>query len=380
MRRLFLLVAAVVLVDTSFYASISPLLPHYAADLGLSKSAAGLLSASYAAGTLLAALPSGWLAARVGVKPTLLIGLALLSGSSIAFAFAHDVVVLDAARFVQGIGGACSWAGGLAWLIARAPGDRRGELIGSALAAAIAGSLLGPVLGGAATVASPELVFSGVAVVAAILGVFALATPGVERTEGATWSSLFSALRRPAVLAGVGLVALPALFSGTLNVLAPLRLDALGASGVAIGALWLVAAGVEAVLSPVLGRVSDRRGRMAPITGGLASAGLMAVLLPLPGHVWLMVPVVIASVAALAAFWAPAMALLSDASDSAGLDQGFSFALTNLAWAGGQVVGGTGGAALAQSTRDAASYAVLAVLCAATLVAVRVWASRAVPA
>jgi MFS family permease len=159
-----------------------------------------------------------------------------------------------------------------------------------------------------------------------------------------------------------------------------LRLDALGASGVAIGALWLVAAGVEAVLSPVLGRVSDQRGRMAPITGGLAAAGLMAVLLPLPGHVWLMVPVVIASVAALAAFWAPAMALLSDASDSAGLDQGFGFALTNLAWAGGQVVGGTAGAALAEATADAVSYLVLAGLCAATLMVVRTGARRGAPA
>src|SRR5207249_4683635 len=121
MRRLFLLVAAVVFVDTCFYAAISPLLPHYADELHLSKAAAGILTASYAAGTLLAALPSGWLAARVGVKQTVLTGLALLAGSSVAFGLAHDVVVLDIARFAQGIGGACSWAGGMAWLLAAAP-------------------------------------------------------------------------------------------------------------------------------------------------------------------------------------------------------------------------------------------------------------------
>ena len=51
-RRLFLLVAAVVRVDTAFYAAITPLLPHYADELDLSKTAAGVLSASYAAGTL----------------------------------------------------------------------------------------------------------------------------------------------------------------------------------------------------------------------------------------------------------------------------------------------------------------------------------------
>ncbi|MGH2950645.1 MAG: MFS transporter, partial [Solirubrobacterales bacterium] len=142
MRRLLALVATVVLVDTMFYAAIAPLLPEYVDELGLSKSAAGILSASYAAGTLVAALPSGWLAMRIGVRPTVLAGLALLGFSSVVFAFADEVAVLDLARFAQGVGGACAWTGGLTWLISAAPRDRRGELIGSALAAAIAGVLL----------------------------------------------------------------------------------------------------------------------------------------------------------------------------------------------------------------------------------------------
>jgi cyanate permease len=44
-RRLLFLVSAVVLVDTMFYAAIVPLLPEYRGDLGLSKSAAGGLTA-----------------------------------------------------------------------------------------------------------------------------------------------------------------------------------------------------------------------------------------------------------------------------------------------------------------------------------------------
>ena len=34
MRRLFLLVSAVVLVDTMFFAAVAPLLPHYSDELG----------------------------------------------------------------------------------------------------------------------------------------------------------------------------------------------------------------------------------------------------------------------------------------------------------------------------------------------------------
>src|ERR671923_689319 len=119
MRRLFLLVAAVVLVDTMFFAAVAPLLPHYADEFGLSKTGAGILAAAYPAGTFAGALPSGWLAARWGVKPTLLLGLTLLGFTSLVFAFAHTIVLLDAARFVQGIGGAGVWAAGKAW-----PGPR----------------------------------------------------------------------------------------------------------------------------------------------------------------------------------------------------------------------------------------------------------------
>ena len=65
MRRLFLLVSAVVLVDTMFYAAIAPLLPTYEADLGLSKTGAGVLSASYPAGNA-AGVPPGGVARRAG--------------------------------------------------------------------------------------------------------------------------------------------------------------------------------------------------------------------------------------------------------------------------------------------------------------------------
>src|SRR3954449_7747806 len=94
-RRLLALSCAVVLVDTMFYAAITPLLPHYVDTLGISKSAAGVLSATYPAGTLLGSIPGGDLSARAGVKPTTMIGLATMSLASVAFAFGTDIAVLD---------------------------------------------------------------------------------------------------------------------------------------------------------------------------------------------------------------------------------------------------------------------------------------------
>ena len=67
-----------------------------------------MLSAAYAAGTLIGSLPSGWFAARFGARRTILVGLSLMASSSLAFAFANEIAILDVARFVEGIGGACA--------------------------------------------------------------------------------------------------------------------------------------------------------------------------------------------------------------------------------------------------------------------------------
>ena len=127
MRRLLVLACAIVFVDTTFYAAITPLLPHFEDEFGLSKSAAGVLVAAYPAGTLAGAIPGGYLAAKAGVRATVLLGLGLMIGSSIAFAFADSIAVLDTARFVQGVGGAASWAGAMAWVAGAAPRERRGR-------------------------------------------------------------------------------------------------------------------------------------------------------------------------------------------------------------------------------------------------------------
>jgi MFS family permease len=369
-RRLFLLVSAVVLVDTMFFAAVAPLLPHFRAELGLSKTAAGVLAAAYPAGTFAGSIPGGWLAARWGVKPTLLLGLAMLGVTSLVFAFANSIELLDAARFVQGVGGACMWAAGMSWLVCAAPSERRGQLIGSALAAAIVGVLFGPVLGGAATVVGQEVVFSGVSVVAVGLAVWAWTTPGVPTEPSPGTRAVMRLLARRDLLYGFWLFSLPAVFAGSLEVLVPLRLDDLGASGAAVGAIFLVAAAFEAVISPTAGRLSDRYGRLAPIRVGLIGAAVMAVLMPLPGSVLLLAAALVAVVASLGTFWAPAMALLSDASERAGLDQAIAFSIANLAWALGHVMGGGAGGALADATSDALVYSLLGGACALTLAGV----------
>ena len=69
-QRILLLTGAVVFFDMLFFSALTPLLPHYAHTLGLGKTGAGVLAAAYPAGRLVGAIPSGIVAARAGVKPT----------------------------------------------------------------------------------------------------------------------------------------------------------------------------------------------------------------------------------------------------------------------------------------------------------------------
>ena len=68
-RRLLILVCAVVLVETLFFAALIPLLPELQDEFGLSKSGVGLLSGAYPAGGVLGALAGAWLATRLGCGP-----------------------------------------------------------------------------------------------------------------------------------------------------------------------------------------------------------------------------------------------------------------------------------------------------------------------
>src|SRR5436190_7446412 len=365
------MVAAIVLVDTMFYAATAPLLPYYSHHFHLAKSAAGVLAGAYAAGTLIGSIPAGWLAARIGVRRAILTGLSLMIASSIAFGFARSILVLDVARFVQGVGGAASWAAGLAWLIARAPSTRRAEMIGTALAAAIAGALLGPVLGTAATQTSPKLVFLLVAGLGLLLLLWTLTEPAPAPSGAAGLRVFAPALRDGRVVTGMWLTTLGALLYGTVAVLAPLRLNQLDAGSVTVGAAFLLGAAAAGLASPFVGRLVDRRGWRAPVLSGLCASTVWVALLVLPQSVAPLFALVVVADPLFGAFYPPAGAMISGGADEAGLGQAYAFGLFNLAWAGGQVIGGAGSAGLAQATSDSVPYWLLAGLCLVTALAVR---------
>jgi MFS family permease len=186
---------------------------------------------------------------------------------------------------------------------------------------------------------------------------------------------LRAAFRDGRLVGSFWFVVLPALLFGSLSVLAPLRLSHLGFGSVAIGAVFLCTAAVEAVNNVLVGRLSDRRGAIVPILGGLAGSIAVAAALPWPTSRFALAGLIVLAGLAFGTFYTPAMTLLTTLSERRGLDYGYAFALVSLAWAPGQTVGAAGGGALAHATSDAVTYLALAVVCALTLLAA--WRSRA---
>ena len=160
---------------------------------------------------------------------------------------------------------------------------------------------------------------------------------------------------------------MPGLLFGTIGVLAPLRLDDLGVSAAAIGATWLAAALLESGVSPFVGRLSDRRGRLYPCLIGLTLGAGMMLLFPWPNAAWQLIVLVILAAPAVGMLWAPSMALLSDGAEALGIAQGFAFALSNLGWSIGQTVGAAASARLADATSDAVPYLLLSGVCCVTV-------------
>src|SRR3712207_4832912 len=371
MRRLLALSCAIVLVDTIFYAALTPLVPYFNEEFGLSKSAVGILSGAYGAGVLVGSAPGGYVASRGGVKAAALVGLLLMSLTSLAFGVADTAWLLVLTRFVGGFGSALSWVAAFTWLTARVPDERRGESIGVMISAAVFGALLGPVLGSVAATVGMVPAFAAVAAVGVGISLWAAFEPAPGLAEPRPLLGEVRMVLRPRLATGLLLIALsPLLFSG-LAVLVPLALNRLGWGAAAVGVVFLVSAAFEAAVHPLLGRWSDRAGSRSPMRVGLLASGGILLLLPWAGRPWPFGLLVVLAGGAFNATIVPGTALFSRGSEKAGMDQAVAFGATNFAWASGYAVGAPLGGALADLRGDALSYLFLAAVCMLMLLVLR---------
>jgi len=367
-RRLLVLVSAVIFVDAMLFGALAPLIPGFADEFDLSKTAAGFLVGAFGAGALLGGIPGGLAALRMGPKRTVVLGLCLLAAASFGFSLAGGAWTLGLARFLQGCSSTITWAGALAWLSVVAPRGRRGEILGTAFGAAVFGAILGPMFGALADLVGIRQGFGAVGACELALAAWAAATPPAPVERQAS-RALARAARDVRFVGGLWLNTLPALMFGTLGLLAPLALDEGGFSPFAIAAVFLAAGLVEVILNPLLGRFSDRVGRFVPTRLALAASVAVATGLAVSESAAAVSLLVCAAAVAFGGFYTPGMTLVADRAEAVGLTQGLAFGVMNSAWALGNLTGPALGGALAERFGDAIPYLLAGTLCFLTLIA-----------
>ena len=363
MRRLLALTCAMVLIDTVFYAALVPLVPYFTEELGLSKSAAGILSGAFGAGVLLGSGPGGYSAARFGVRSTALVGLCLMSVASLLFGFASGTWELVALRLAAGFGSALSWVSALTWLTEQTPEEQRGQMLGTLGSAAVVGALLGPVLGSVAATVGIPLAFVLVSGVGLAVAVWAWTAPAPTAPAKGPFLGAIPALLRPRLATGLVLIGFSPLLFGVLAVLAPLKLAGLGWGAAAVGAVFLIAALFEAAVHPLIGRWSDKAGYRPPVLAGLLTSFAILLTLPWTAAAPLVALLIVLAGGAFNAPLVPGTALLSRSAKNIGISGALAFGAANFAWASGYAVGASLGGALADLGGDALSYLSLAAAC-----------------
>lgn len=263
---------------------VAPILPLYAREFGVSRTAAGALISVFAGARLAFDLVGGIASDRMGARRVMLWAAVLLAVSSIGAALAPTYALLLVARVLEGFGTAAFATAAMKLIIVTTPRERLGRTMAFYQTGLLAGVSLGPLMGGvSAELGSFTTPFWMYAVLGGLVWLLVwryVDAPEVETTSlrtvyGAAWtllrSSSFVALMFIAVMvffmrAGARLTLLP-LYAG----------EELGLSEARIGLVLAVGAIMTLAVVNVGGWLIDRVGRVPVLIAGLlATAATIA--------------------------------------------------------------------------------------------------------
>jgi len=270
------------LLDEVIFGALSPLLVHYSAVYHLSKLDSGFLVACGMIGYLLGSAFAPALVNITTLKPMVMIGVACAVAGALMMGLAESIMVLDAARLLQGFASALMWIGGLTWTLRVNDGQRTAGALSLVFALSNLGSTVGPLVGLMALKVGFTPVFSCLAAffLALLIPISLLPAPSRLASPGNHLSVL---VRTRAVRSALMVkVTAGALYGATLALL-PLLLAREGATSGQTTIVFLVGAAVSIPMAWVIGRICDRIGAWQGTRWFVGLMALVALALPLVG-------------------------------------------------------------------------------------------------
>jgi MFS family permease len=274
-------------------------LPLYISSLGVSYGLVSLVVGAAALGTLLTDVPAGALVGRLGLRPTMLVGVALVMCGTLALSFFDDIPLLIASRIGAGIGTALWGISRHAFVATAVPVAMRGRAISIFGGVNRIGQFTGPAAGGvlagwvsyqASFVAASMM--AGVVVVLTLLVIKPSPLP-VERSGGrGRWRVVGVVLRQNRRDLGAAAVAqtfAQMIRAGRLFIVPLYGSDVLDLDPAKVGLVMTASAVLDVSMFIPAGFLMDRFGRKTAAVPSFAIMAIGVALIPLAtSFAWLL--------------------------------------------------------------------------------------------
>lgn len=276
-------------LNSTGHGAVLPVLALQARELGAGVATAALVVALTGVGTLLAALPSGALVARIGERRALVMAGLVEALALLVAATSRSVPVLALAMMVTGAAWSVFLIARHGFLIDAVPMRLRARAMSTLGGSHRAGLFVGPLVGAATiTALSLPAVFVVAAVLSTLSAGLALVMPDLgaqSRSESRAVGHLrvLPVLRsHTRTLATVGMAVLVIMASRSVRTsLLPLWADHVGVSAATTSLVFAVAGGLELLVFYPGGWLMDRVGRRVVAVPVVAATAVACLALPL---------------------------------------------------------------------------------------------------
>jgi MFS family permease len=304
----FALVVACGLCYFLALAMLTPVLPHYVkGELGDGDAAVGVAVGAFAVGAVVLRTYMGRLGDQIGRRSLIIFGAFAVAISTILYGLIASLWWLILMRIVTGFGEAAFFVGAATMITDLSPPERRGEAVSYWSVAVYGGLSFGPVLGETLRHGGHYFltfaVSAGLALTAAVLGLFTRDVPRVDGGPGKRGRLWHPAAVRPGIVLFLGLMPLSA-----FTPLVPLYSDE--QVHAPVGLVFLLY-GVVILIVRIFGaRIPDRFGAAQTGLVALVGAGIGILMVSaLPSTAGLMAGTVVFAVGMSLLY--PALLLLS---------------------------------------------------------------------